>query len=73
MGVVLVGISVAMKRYHDRGNSYKGKYLIGRLVHYHHARKHGCLQADIVLKEPRVLYPDLKAARRRLSSILGGA
>jgi hypothetical protein len=26
----------------------------------------GSMQVDVVLEEPRVLYPDLKAARRRL-------
>lgn len=29
LGTVLVRISVAVKRYHDHNNSYKGKYLIG--------------------------------------------
>ena len=33
-------------------------------VHYHHGRKHGSLQGDIVLEEPRVLHVDLKAARK---------
>jgi hypothetical protein len=40
-------------------------------VHYHHGRKHGTMQADLVLealKGPIVLYLDLKAARRRVSS-----
>jgi hypothetical protein len=54
-----------MKRHHDRGNSYKGKHLIGAglqfggLVHYHHGRRDGGTQADIVLKkEHRVLHLD---------------
>jgi hypothetical protein len=34
-------------------------------VHYHHNGKHGSIQADMVLEEPRVLHLDLKAARRR--------
>ena len=35
------------------------------LVHYHHGRKHGGTQADMVLeKELRVLHPDPKAAGR---------
>jgi hypothetical protein len=38
------------------------------LVHYLHGRKHGSMQADMVLKEPSVLHPDVKSARRRLSS-----
>jgi hypothetical protein len=36
-------------------------------VHYHHGRKHGNLQADMVLEELRALYIDLNAARKRLS------
>ena len=37
-------------------------------VHYHHGKKHGSQQADMVLeKELRVLHFDPKAARRRLS------
>jgi hypothetical protein len=40
-------------------------------MHCHHGRKHGSLQADVVLeKELRVLHLDLQAARRRLSTIL---
>jgi hypothetical protein len=42
-------------------------------VHYHHGRKHGSAQAGIILEKPKVLHLDQKAARRRLSSILGGA
>jgi hypothetical protein len=33
-------------------------------LHYHHGRKHGIVQADAVLEEPRVLHLD--PARRRL-------
>ena len=37
-------------------------------VHYHQGRKHGSTQAGMVLeRELRVLYLDLKAARRRLA------
>jgi hypothetical protein len=45
-----------MKKHYDHGNSYKGKDLIGLaysfrgLVHYHHDRKHGSMQADMVLE-----------------------
>jgi hypothetical protein len=43
-------------------------------VHYHHAGKHGSIQADMLLeKELRVLHHDPKAARKRLTSILGRA
>jgi hypothetical protein len=47
--------SIAAKRHH--GNSYKGKHLIGAglqfrgLVYYHHGRKHGGVQADMVLEK----------------------
>ena len=54
---VLVRVSVAVKRHHNHGNSYKGKYLIGvahlqfrALVHYHHGRNQGSLQEDMVLE-----------------------
>ena len=36
-------------------------------VHHHHGRKHGSIQACMVLDEPRVPFLDPKAARRRLS------
>ena len=40
-------------------------YSFRGLVHYHHGRKHGTDQADMVLeKELRVLHLDLKTARR---------
>jgi hypothetical protein len=40
-------------------------------VNYHHGRVHGSIQADLVLeKELEVLNLDLKAARRKLSSVL---
>ena len=32
------------------------------LVYYHHGRKYGSMQADMVLEEPRILHLDLKAA-----------
>ena len=50
---VLVSFST-VKRHHDHGNSCKGKHLDGSgllfrgLVHYHHGRKHGSMQADMV-------------------------
>ena len=38
-------------------------------VHYHHGRKHGSMQADMVLKkEKRALHFHLKAASRILTS-----
>jgi hypothetical protein len=36
-------------------------------VHYRHGRKHGSIQANVVLEELSVLHLDQKAARRRLS------
>ena len=43
-------------------------YSFRGLVHYHQGRKHGSIQADMVLeKKHRGLYLDLKAARRGLS------
>jgi hypothetical protein len=45
-----------MKRHHDYSNSYKEKYLIGAglqftgFILYHHGRKHGNIQADMVLE-----------------------
>jgi hypothetical protein len=37
-------------------------------VHYHHGRKHGGMQADMVLQEQRVLllHLNMKAARRKV-------
>jgi hypothetical protein len=54
-------VSISVKRYRDLVNSYKGKYFIRPglqlkvLVHYGHGRKHGSVQADLVLEELRVL------------------
>lgn len=56
--------SIAVERYHDQNNSYKGKYLtvaglqFRGLVHYFHGGKHGSTQADMVLEETRVLHLD---------------
>ena len=63
--IVLVRISIAVKRHQDHGNSYKGQHSIGPglqfrgLVHY----LHGSVKADMVLeKELRVLRLDPRAA-----------
>jgi hypothetical protein len=37
-------------------------------VHYYHGVNYGRIQADMVLKKPRVPHLHAKAARRRLSS-----
>ena len=39
----------------------------------HHDRKHGGLQADMALEEPRVLHLDPQATRKRLCSTVGRA
>ena len=69
---ICLGLSfMAVKRHHDQGNSYKGKHLIEvdlqfrSSVHHHHDRKHGSIQAGLVLGEWRVLCSDSKTARRR--------
>ena len=41
-------------------------YRFRGLVHYHHGGKHGSVQVDLLLEEPRVLHLDLQAVRRRL-------
>ena len=58
-------VPIAMRRHHDQGNSYKVQYL----VHYHHGRKYGSIQAE----ELRVLHLVPKTNRKRLTSRqLGG-
>ena len=37
---------------------------------YYHGGKHGSIQADMALEEPRVLHLNLKATRRRLDEHL---
>ena len=46
-------------------------YSFRGLVHYHHGRKHGNIQADVVLEEPRIPHLDLQEARRRLEFYTG--
>jgi hypothetical protein len=47
---------MVVNRYYDHSNSYKGTHLIGAvlrfraLLHYHHGRKYGSMQADMVLE-----------------------
>jgi hypothetical protein len=48
-------------------------YSVRGSVHDHRGGKQGIFQADLVLKEPRVLHLDSKAARRGPSSALGRA
>ena len=56
--IVLVRVSIAVKRHHGHCNYSKEKQLIATvsdssqfrgLVYYHHGREHGSRQADMVL------------------------
>ena len=51
---VFVRVFIAVKRHHDKGNSYKEQPLIGfrGSVHYYHGGKYGSVQADMMLEEP---------------------
>jgi hypothetical protein len=59
---------VPVKRHHDQGNFYSRKHLkiaysFRGLVHHYHGRKHGSVQADMVLaRELIVIHLELKAA-----------
>jgi hypothetical protein len=70
---VLARVSMAVKRPHDQGNSYKGQHLIGaalqvqRFSPFSSRQEHGSTQAVMMRKELRILYVHLKAARRRVS------
>ena len=51
-----LGVSMTVKRHHDRDCSYKGKHSIVMAhlqfrgsVHYHHGREYDRVQADMVL------------------------
>jgi hypothetical protein len=69
---VLDRVSIAVKRHHDQGNSYKGQHSIGaglqfkRLSQFSSWWKHSRVQTDMELeKELRILHLDLRAARRQ--------
>ena len=54
-------MAILIKEKHSAGTGL----LFRSLVHYHHGRKHGRMQATMMLeKELRVLQLDLKAAGR---------
>ena len=62
---------IVVKRHHDHSTSDKEKHLIGAglqfrgLVHYHHGKRYGGMQAHTVLeKELGVLQLDLQEAKR---------
>ena len=54
---VLIRASIAVKKHHGHGSSYKGKHLIGVVyilrgsVHCHHGGKRVGMQADMVLEK----------------------
>jgi hypothetical protein len=75
MLLVLARVSIAMKRDTTtkatliKANIYLGlAYTFRGSVHYHHGRKHGSMQVNMVLEKLRVLHLDPKAARRLASS-----
>jgi hypothetical protein len=41
-------------------------------VHYHHGKRYGIVQANLVPKEPSSLHLDLKTARRQLLCFILG-
>jgi hypothetical protein len=69
-GLSLVRVSIAVKRYHGHLKPYTGKHLMGAglqfrgLVHCHHDRKLGIVQADMVLESSGEFYLHLQAAGR---------
>jgi hypothetical protein len=65
-----------VKRYHNHSDSYSSlinAYKLADsfrgLVPYHHGRKHGSVQADMVLEELRVPHLDPKAAERDCATL----
>jgi hypothetical protein len=62
---ILVRVSIAVKKHHDQGSSYEGKHLIGAGLQFQ--RKHGIIQAYMILEKLRVLYLDPKSTRRTLT------
>jgi len=72
---VLVGVLLLWRDTMTIANSYKRSqlglaYSFKGSVHYHHGRKHGSMQADMVLEEPRVLHLDLQASGDRVDTEL---
>jgi hypothetical protein len=67
-------VSVAVKRHHDQGNSYKRQHLIRaglqvqRFSPLSSRQEHGSIQAGMGLEELRVLHLVLKANRKLASS-----
>lgn len=73
--IVLVRISTVIKDTINKATLIKANiqlvlaYSRRNLVHYHHSRNHGSMQADIVLEKLRVLHLDFKATRRNCLQI----
>jgi hypothetical protein len=69
INIVLVRVSIVVKRHHDRGNSYKGKYLTGAGLQFQRfsllsSRQKACsIQADMELEELKFLHLDPETAR----------
>ena len=70
---VLVRVTMAVKRHHDRGNSYKENiylrwltYSFRASVNYSHDRKDSSMQAEVVL-DLRVLQVDSKETGSQLT------
>ena len=69
---ILVRVSIAVKRHHGHGKSYKGKHLIGAglqfrgLGHYHHGGNES-VQADMVLEKRLRVHLALQATGSELS------
>jgi hypothetical protein len=69
---VFVRVSIAVKRHHDQSNFYKGNFigaalLVQRFSLLSSRQKHGSVQADMGLEDPKILHLDPKTDRRRLS------
>jgi hypothetical protein len=66
--LVLVWVSIAVKRQYDQDNSYKGQHLIGADFQLSSRQKHGGIQAVMALEELRV-HLILKSKGRRLDTM----
>jgi hypothetical protein len=74
MVTVLLGVSNAINKHHEQGNSYKGQNLIGaglqvqRFSPLSSRQEHGSIQAGMAWEELRVRHLHLKADRSKLAS-----
>ena len=70
---VLIRVSIAVKRHHDQGDSYKGQHLVGAGLQVQSFSplssrwEHGSFKESLALEELRVLHLDLTAARGKLT------